>query len=128
MSLETLPLLLAAGVALIGLLVLLDAWLPDGSMASAERRRSPRIERHRGGEACVGLGIMLLGAAIAGRDGWSYSTVAVLAGAFFLVIGALLNLAFLREAFSFRGPARRRSPEDAASPPPDKPVTRTRIR
>ena len=58
MSLETLPLLLGALLALCGLAVVADGWLADPAREGDERRRHARADRHRGGEVTVGLGVL----------------------------------------------------------------------
>jgi hypothetical protein len=105
---ETLPLILGILVALLGIGIVADAWTPDTTSNSRERRRSPRIERHRSGEALIGLGVLALGAAFIGRDSWRYSVLVVIIGAVFLLVGALLNGRYVRELFVNRGPLRRR--------------------
>src|SRR5437764_7958486 len=92
---------------MLGVGIMFDAWTPDVG-ASQERRRRPRIERHRNGEAMLGLGVLGLAAAFIGRDNWRYSTLVVIIGAVFLVIGAVLNARYLREMLVNRGPLRRR--------------------
>ena len=117
MRLEDIPLLLGALMALVGLAFIWDAVTPDtGRWQSPERRRRPRAERDRLGESAVGLGVLCLAAALAGRDTWRYGTVAVLAGAILLLTGALLNLAFLREVLLFSGPARRQPGREPREP------------
>lgn len=105
MRMETLPLVLGGLVGLIGLLLVLDAWLPDEIVVSRERRRRPRMPRDRRGEAMVGLGIIAMAAAFVGRDTWRYSVVAVMAGAVLLLWGAKRSAAYLRGAF--QGSAKR---------------------
>lgn len=107
MRLEQIPLLIGVVVAILGLGLVLDAQLPDGMVPSRERRRRERTERHRGGETFVGLGVLAAAVALIGRDTWRFSTLAVLAGAVLLGIGAWLNREYLRELFAFRGAARR---------------------
>jgi hypothetical protein len=114
MRLETVPLILAAIVGLIGLALLFDAWTPDAIVVKSERRRAPRLERSRSGEAFVGLGVLCMAAAFAGGDSWPYSVVAVIAGAVCLLIGAFNNRSFLKETIGNRGPLRRRPPTDKA--------------
>ena len=97
MRLETIPLILGVLIGLIGLGLVFDAWLKDDLIVSAERRRKPRRERNRFGEALVGLGIMAMGAAFIGRDTWKYSTITVIVGAVLLLWGAKLNSAYLRD-------------------------------
>lgn len=95
MRLETFPLILGALVGLVGLLLIVDAMTSD-SRVREERRRKPRRERDRWGEALVGLGALAMAAAFVGRDTWRYSTVAVIAGSFLLLWGAKRNSAYIR--------------------------------
>jgi len=113
--LEHIPLVVGAVVALVGLALLWDAWTADYVFVSRDRRRRPRTERNRGGEAFVGLGTLCLAAALFGRDTWRYQVIAVLAGTLLLIIGAIKNWSFIRELMSFRGASRRREvPGDTA--------------
>jgi Na+/H+ antiporter NhaD/arsenite permease-like protein len=109
MRLETIPLILGVIVCLIGLALVFDAWTPDDVIVKRERRRRPRIERSRGGEAAIGFGVICMGAAFLGRDTWRYSVVAVIAGAALLLLGALRNRHYLGQAISNRGDLRRRA-------------------
>lgn len=113
MRIELLPLILAGLVALVGLGLLADAWLPEDYYVTHERRRRRRTERHRGGEGLVGGGVLALAAALAGRDSWRYSTVAILLGVLLLTLGAGLNRRYLRELLAFRGATRRAEPPAA---------------
>ncbi len=109
-QLETLPLILAIIVALAGSALVVDAFLGDRSNAPAtERRRRIRAERHRVGEALVGLGVLAAAAGIAGRDSWAYSTVAMMVGVVLLVLGAGLNYRLLGESLFHHGVSRRQS-------------------
>ena len=121
MRIEVVPLVLAALFGLVAVGLIADAWLPDDFYVTHERRRRRRTERHRGGEVLVGVGILALAAALAGRDSWRYGTVAVIVGALLLAAGAVLNRRYLRELLAFRGPARRAEPpappDDSATPP-----------
>ena len=110
MRIETLPLILGVLVALLGIGIIFDAWTPDAASVSPERRRRPRIERHRNGEALIGLGVLALGAAFIGRDSWRYSVLVVIMGALFLLVGSILNRRYIGELFVNRGPLRRRDP------------------
>jgi drug/metabolite transporter (DMT)-like permease len=105
--LELLPIIFGAIIALGGIALVADAWLPDSNPRVEERRRRQRAERHRAGEAVIGLGVVALGAAIMGRDAWRGSMYAVIIGGVLLIVGALMNRRFLREQMDFRGPARR---------------------
>jgi hypothetical protein len=126
---ETIPLILGLLVALVGLGLLADAWIPEDMPGFRERRRRARTQRHLGGEAAIGIGVLCMAAALIGRDSWRYGTVAIIAGAAFLLIGAWLNRHFLRDRIVNRGALRRgeehrmRSHEKDAPPP-----GRTRIR
>ena len=110
MRIETLPLILGVLVALLGIGIIFDAWTPDAASVSPERRRRPRVERHRNGEALIGFGVLALAAAFIGRDSWRYSVLVVIIGAVFLLVGAILNRHYVRELFVNRGPLRRRDP------------------
>ena len=107
MRLEHLPLILGVLIGILGVALVADAWIPDHAFASPERRRRQRAERHRAGEALVGIGTLCLAAALIGRDTWRYGTLAVLIGTVLLLVGVGLNHRFLRELLFFRGPARR---------------------
>jgi len=107
MELELIPRLLAALVALAGLALVVDGWLADTPRRADERRRQARAERHRGGEVALGAGLLCAAAALAGVDRWRYGTVAMLVAAALVLVGALLNLRFLRERLTHRGAARR---------------------
>lgn len=108
MRIETIPLVVGILIALLGIGILFDAWSPDATTIDHERRRRPRVERHRNGEALIGLGVLALAAAFIGRDSWSYSTLVVIMGALFLLVGAVLNRSYVGELFTNRGPLRRR--------------------
>ena len=107
MRLEHIPLILGVIVALIGLGFIADASMAANAPPSPERRRRTRAEPSRAGEAVVGVGTLCMAAALLGRDTWRYGTLSVLLGAALLLIGVVLNRAFLKEALLFRGPARR---------------------
>ena len=110
MRVETIPLILGCLVALLGVGVIADAWLPEKVLYHSERRRRARAERNLGGETSIGLGVLSMAAALIGRDTWAYSTVAVIIGTLLLVIGAWLNRAYLKERISNRGELRRGAP------------------
>ncbi|HTK48345.1 MAG TPA: hypothetical protein VL328_10270 [Gemmatimonadaceae bacterium] len=123
MRVETIPLILGGLVALVGLGLLADAWLPERVFYRRERRRRVRAERHLGGETAIGLGVLCMAAALIGRDSWRYGTVTVIAGTVLLLIGAWLNRAYLRERITNRGELRRGAPK-----PEEDPERRPRIR
>jgi hypothetical protein len=108
MHVETIPLIVGALMALLGLALLFDAWTPDDVIVRRERRRRSRAERHRGGEAAIGLGVLAMAAAFLGRDTWPYSVVAVIAGTVFLLYGIVRNRRYLGDAIAHRGALRRR--------------------
>jgi len=107
MWLELIPVILGIVVALVGVGLVADAWLADTALVPRERRRRVRAERHRGGEALLGVGTVCMAAALIGRDSWRFGNLAVLTGAVLLPTGAFLNRRYLRELLIFRGPARR---------------------
>lgn len=124
MRFETIPLILGILVALIGLGLIADAWLPEKILFRSERRRRARTERHLHGEAAIGIGVLCMAAALIGRDTWRYSTVAVILGAIALIAGIVLNRRYLRDRISNRGELRR----GGAPKPEPKPGDKNRIR
>jgi len=106
-KLEQFPILLGIAVALIGLTILLDAWQAGGVAPLRERRRRRRAVPHKAGQTLVALGTFCMAASLLGRDTWRYGTLSVLAGSSLLVIGAIMNRAYLKEVLLFRGAARR---------------------
>lgn len=94
MRLESLPLILGFVLGLVGVALMIDAWLPDHFQS--ERRRIAREERDRKGEALVGLASIALALTLFGRDTWRYSVLAVLTGAIVLIWGAKRNREYLR--------------------------------
>ena len=131
MRLELLPLVFGASIALAGVGLIADAWLPDRDLLhTRERRRRMRAERHRGGEAVIGLAVILIGAALIGRDAWTLTPWLAGAACILIVVGALMNRRYIREQLDFRGPARR-DPNTQVKPgmPEQTPPTgRSRIR
>jgi len=111
MRVEVIPLIIGIFVALVGLGLIFDAWTPDEIIVKRERRRRPRVERNRGGEAAIGLGVLCMGGAFIGRDTWRYSVVAVIAGTLLLLIGVIRNRRYLGQAITNRGALRRRDIE-----------------
>jgi uncharacterized membrane protein len=104
---ETIPLILGILVALVGIGLLADAWLPEEVTFRRERRRSVREERHRGGEAAIGIGVLCMAAALIGRDTWPYGNVAMILGAIVIIIGGVLNKRYFRDRIANRGALRR---------------------
>ena len=107
MRVETIPLIVGIIVALMGLAILADAWMPEDMSFGKDRRRQARTERSIGGEACLGLAVLCFAAAIIGRDTWRYGTVAVIVGSVLFVIGTFANRRFLRDRIVNRGALRR---------------------
>lgn len=109
MRLEIVPLIVGVILGLIGLGLVVDAWTPDEIIVKRERRRRPRVERSRGGEAWIGLGIMAMAAAFIGRDTWRYTVVAAIAGGVCLLLGIILSWRYLGSRVANRGALRRRA-------------------
>ncbi|MFL5608750.1 MAG: hypothetical protein ACJ8AD_20005 [Gemmatimonadaceae bacterium] len=129
MRVEVIPLILGSLVALVGLGLLADAWMPEDMTGFRERRRTARIERSLGGEAAIGLGMLCMAAALIGRDTWDYVTVAIIAGSVLLVIGSWMNRRYLRDRVVNRGALRRGEGRRSAryekdAPPPGRPRIR----
>ena len=104
---ETIPLIVGGLVGLIGLAILADAWLPEEMTFRSDRRRQARTERSIAGEACIGIAVLCMAAALIGRDTWAYSTVAVIAGSVLFLFGAIANRRYLRDRIVNRGKLRR---------------------
>ena len=96
MRIETFPLIVGAIVGIVGLFLLFDAWTPDETVISRERRRAPRAERSRGGETAIGFGVLCLAAAILGRDTWPYTIVSAIAGAVLILLGGIMSRRYLK--------------------------------
>jgi len=129
MRLEHLPILFGILVALVGAGLIADACLGDSVPVLRERRRRERAVPHKGGELAIGLGVACLAATLIGRDAGRFGTLAVIAGAALVIVGAVLSRRYLRELLTFRGAARR---SDPGTPPPVAPrdprAERLRIR
>ena len=94
MPIETILLTAGVLVGLVGLSLLLDAWLED-NFAGHERRRFRRLGRDRKGEALVGLGVLAMSATLIGGEGWRYSVIAGVAGAVLMLWGLKRNAAYI---------------------------------
>lgn len=116
MRLEYIPIMLGVLVLAIAAAIIYDAASPEQARPFRERRRRQRAELDTAGEWLVGLGTACLGAALIGNEAWRWTTIAVLSGVVLLVLGAILNRAYLREMLFFRGAARR---SDESEGPPD---------
>jgi len=106
MRLEIVPLILGVLLGLLGLALVLDAWLLDDVAFGRERRSSPRRERDRVGEAMVGLGVISMAMAFFALDFWKYRILTVIAGSILLLWGAAKNAGYLKSllARSTRNP------------------------
>jgi len=113
---ELVPVILGFLVLLLGVAVLWDAWgeHPMGPMRERRRRVRAAIDTH--GEALVGFGTLLLGAALIGRD-WRFETLTVLAGTILVLWGGVRNREYIREMLFFRGAARRGLDQTAGTKP-----------
>jgi hypothetical protein len=114
---ETIPLIIGVLIALIGLAILADAWLPEEMNFKSERRRNSRTERSLSGEACIGIAVLCMAAAMIGRDTWRYSTVAVIAGTVLFLFGVVQNRTYLRDRIVNRGALRRGGAPRPVPPP-----------
>ena len=128
MRLEQFPIVLGILVALIGLTIALDAWQAGGVAPLRERRRRTRAVPHKAGQTFVALGTLCMAAALIGRDTWRWGTISVLAGSALMVIGAIMNRAYLREVLLFRGAARRGVGTGEKNSRLNQTPTKTRIR
>ena len=107
MRLEHIPIVLGSIVSLLAAFVLYDAFASENVRPFRERRRRQRAEINVPGEVLVGLGIAALAAALFGGEVWRWTTIAVMTGTVLIVLGGILNRAWLRETLLYRGAARR---------------------
>lgn len=115
-------------VLVLGVAILWDAWGEHPMGPMRERRRRTRATINSRGESSVGFGMMLLGAALIGRD-WRFETLTVLAGTLLVLWGGFENREYIREMLFFRGAARRGLGDTTAERPPHQPLDkRDRLR
>ena len=107
MRLEYIPVVLGVAVLLVAAGILFDAASPEAARPFRERRRRQRAELDTAGEWLVGFGVACLGVSLIGNEVWRWTTIVVISGVVLIVIGALMNRAYLREVLFFRGAARR---------------------
>jgi hypothetical protein len=128
MKLEQFPLVLGVLVLVIAAAIIFDAISPGTGRPFRERRRRQRAEINTPGEWLVALGTACLGAALIGREDWRWGTIAVIAGSTLLVLGGILNRAFLKEVLLFRGASRRTGEMETPPVAQKKDEPRLRIR
>ncbi len=97
MRLEHIPLILGVLFVVAGAALIADALLREQPLMVTDRRKRSRAPRHRGGQVAIGVGTLAVAAALFGRDGWRYGTVAVLLGVVAFGIGVWLNWAYVRD-------------------------------
>jgi hypothetical protein len=107
MRLELIPVVLGVLVLLVAATIVYDAIRPGNIRPHTERRRRQRAELDIPGEWLVGLGTACLGVSLIGNEVWRWTTIAVISGIVFIVLGAILNRDYLREILLFRGRSRR---------------------
>lgn len=125
---EHFPILVGAVIALAGAGLIYDARRDEFPRIFRERRRRVRTVRNRPGEALVGGGMILLGAALVGGEFWRFATLSVIGGFLLVAAGTVLNRQYLKELLLFRGSARRATGNERATRPPDDGGPRPRIR
>ena len=107
MRLEYIPVVLGVLFLVVAAGLIFDAIHPDERRPFKERRRRQRAELDIPGEWLVGLGTACMGVSLIGNEVWRYTTIAVISGMVLIIVGAILNRAYLREMLMFRGKARR---------------------
>ncbi len=103
---EYVPIVLGILVAFAGGAILWDAWGPEWVGPMRDRRRRVRAAIDPLGEKLVGIGTVMLGAALIGRE-WRWETLTVLVGTLLVLWGGVRNRRYIRETLFFRGAARR---------------------
>lgn len=116
MRVELVPIVLGILLALVGVAILWDAWGPEWIGPMRERRRRVRATIDALGEKLVGLGTIILGAALIGRD-WRWETLTILVGTVLVLWGGIRNRRYIREMLLFRGAARRGLEQPEEKPP-----------
>src|SRR5260221_2205807 len=100
---ETIPLILGVLVAVLGVAIVADAWLPDEMAFRSDRRRQERAERSPGAEGCIGLAVLCLAAALVGRGTRPYGPGAMRLGGLLFLMGPYCNRHYLRGRIANRG-------------------------
>lgn len=110
MRLEHIPLVLGLLFVVAAVALVADAVLREQPLMVTDRRKRSRAPRHRGGQIAIGVGTLFVAAALFGRDGWRYGTVAVMLGVVAFAVGVWLNWGYVK-AFML-GPDGRSDPFD----------------
>jgi hypothetical protein len=97
MRLEHIPLILGLLFVVAGVALIADALLREQPLMVTDRRKRSRVPRHRGGQVAIGIGAVFVAAALFGRDGWRYGTVAVLLGVVAFGVGVWLNWGYVKD-------------------------------
>jgi hypothetical protein len=97
MRLEHFPLVLGLLFVVAGVALIADALLREQPLTVTDRRKRSRAPRHRGGQVAIGAGTLFVAAALFGRDGWRYGTVAVLLGVVAVAVGVWLNWGYVKD-------------------------------
>src|SRR5687768_15942352 len=97
MRLEHFPLILGLLFVVAGVALIADALLREQPLMVTDRRKRSRAPRHRGGQVLIGAGTLFVAAALFGRDGWRYGTVAVLLGVVAFASGVWLNWGYVKD-------------------------------
>ncbi|HEX6576706.1 MAG TPA: hypothetical protein VF042_17180 [Gemmatimonadaceae bacterium] len=118
MRLELIPVILGVLIVLVAAGIIYDAAFPESIRPFRERRRRQRAERDTVGQWFVGLGIACLGVSMIGNEVWRWTTIVVMVGVALVIVGAVMNRAYLREVLTFRGAARRGSSDESMPEPP----------
>lgn len=115
MRLEHIPLILGLLFVVAGVALIADALIREQPLMMTDRRKRSRAPRHRGGQVAIGVGTLFVAAALFGRDGWRYGTVAVLLGVVAVATGVWLNWGYVK-AFMLGPETRADAIEDADRP------------
>jgi fatty acid desaturase len=115
MRLEHLPLVLGLLFVVAGVALIADALLREQPLMRSDRRKRSRAPRHPGGQVAIGAGALFVAAALFGRDGWRYGTVAVLIGVIAFATGVWLNWGYVK-AFMLGPESRAHDVEDQDRP------------
>ncbi|HSC32061.1 MAG TPA: hypothetical protein VLD17_10060 [Gemmatimonadaceae bacterium] len=111
---EVLPFLGGLIAAVVGGALVADAALRDEPFA-AERRRTPRAERSRVGQGCLGGSLVCTALVLLSGGGTPFSIAATFIGIALLTAGVVLNWRYLLDLIN--GPSGRASPSSVNTDP-----------
>lgn len=121
---ETIPLILGFLFALLGLGLIIDAWFGPHLFKGKERRRSRRATLSVTSQACLGIGTLSLGFALASRDTGRFTHIAIFVGLAYLIFAIAKSHQYIWQWLTSRGAERRRPADQQTFIGPTKTIPR----